>query len=193
MPRTQNTEAVKMRRLKKADCEVDFFFIDGVSFSLRSRVAILSDSLEMCQHFFKVFPKFSLKRFEPRMNTDFTDDSDVENQPSIGGNSRFSRKYNNAVTCCYHLAPYPQEKSVPPANMPKNFREKCAISALARSRKFLAHEMRHPLQADRRLHPPTGDPYFYLNFESFRCLRAVAALSWGPMLSRVPALLPKGG
>ena len=27
MPRRQNTEAVKMRRLKKADCEVDFFFI----------------------------------------------------------------------------------------------------------------------------------------------------------------------
>jgi hypothetical protein len=32
MPRRQNTEAVKMRRLKKADCEVDFFFIDEVSF-----------------------------------------------------------------------------------------------------------------------------------------------------------------
>src|SRR5947207_2137051 len=32
MPRTQKTEAVKMRRLKKADCEVDFFFIDGVVF-----------------------------------------------------------------------------------------------------------------------------------------------------------------
>jgi hypothetical protein len=61
MPRRQNTEAVKMRRLKKADCEVDFFFIDGVSFSLRSRVAILSDLPEACQHFFKVFPKFSLK------------------------------------------------------------------------------------------------------------------------------------
>jgi hypothetical protein len=30
MPRRQNTEAVKMRRLKKADCEVDFFFIDEV-------------------------------------------------------------------------------------------------------------------------------------------------------------------
>ena len=65
MPRRQNTEAVKMRRLKKADCEVDFFFIDEVSFSLRSRVAILSGMLEICQHFFKVFPKFSLKRFEP--------------------------------------------------------------------------------------------------------------------------------
>ena len=53
--------------------------------------------------------------------------------------------------------------------------------------------MRHPLQADRRLHPRTGDPYFYLNFASFRCLPAVAGLSWGPMLSRVPALLAKGG
>jgi hypothetical protein len=30
MARRQNAEAVKMRRLKKADCEVDFFFIDEV-------------------------------------------------------------------------------------------------------------------------------------------------------------------
>jgi hypothetical protein len=30
MPRRQNTEAVKMRRLKKADWEEDFFFIDEV-------------------------------------------------------------------------------------------------------------------------------------------------------------------
>jgi hypothetical protein len=26
----------------------------------------LSDMLEVCQHFFKVFPRFSLKRFKPR-------------------------------------------------------------------------------------------------------------------------------
>ena len=29
MPSRQNAEAIKMRRLKKADFEVDFFFIDG--------------------------------------------------------------------------------------------------------------------------------------------------------------------
>src|ERR1044071_7606815 len=32
MPRRQSIAAVKMRRLKKADCEVDFFFIDEVDF-----------------------------------------------------------------------------------------------------------------------------------------------------------------
>src|SRR4029077_4058251 len=58
MPSRQNTEAVKMRRLKKADCEVDFFFIDEVGVSLRSRVAILSDTPETCQHFFKFLTKF---------------------------------------------------------------------------------------------------------------------------------------
>jgi hypothetical protein len=66
MPRRQNAEAAKIRRLKKADCEVDFFFMDGVSFSGRSKVPILSVMLEACQHFFTFFPKFSLKRFKPR-------------------------------------------------------------------------------------------------------------------------------
>ena len=32
MPRRQSTEAVKMRRLKKADFEVDFFFMNEVEF-----------------------------------------------------------------------------------------------------------------------------------------------------------------
>jgi hypothetical protein len=32
MPRRQSTEAVKMRRLKKADFDVDFFFIGEVEF-----------------------------------------------------------------------------------------------------------------------------------------------------------------
>ena len=59
MPRTQNTEAVKIRRLKKADCEVDFFFIDEVSFSLRSGVGMLSDMPEACQQFFKFFLNFT--------------------------------------------------------------------------------------------------------------------------------------
>jgi hypothetical protein len=33
MPVRQTTEAIKTRRLKKADFEVDFFFIDEVKFS----------------------------------------------------------------------------------------------------------------------------------------------------------------
>ena len=65
MPRRQNTEAVKMRRLKKADCEVDFFFIDDASFSLRSRVGMLSVMPEACQHFFKFFTKFIRNRSLP--------------------------------------------------------------------------------------------------------------------------------
>jgi hypothetical protein len=45
-----------MRRLKKADCEVDFFFIlDEFSFYPRSRVSIVSDMPEVCQRFFKFF------------------------------------------------------------------------------------------------------------------------------------------
>jgi len=47
-----------MRRLKKADCEVDFFFIDEVDFSLRSRVPMLSVMPEACQHFFNFFTKY---------------------------------------------------------------------------------------------------------------------------------------
>src|SRR6266487_84739 len=66
MPRRQNTEAVKMRRLKKADCEVDFFFIDGVGFSLRSRVGMLSATPEACQHFLKFFREFLS---QPRIHT----------------------------------------------------------------------------------------------------------------------------
>jgi hypothetical protein len=37
------------------------------SFSLRSRVGILSATPEACQRFSKVLPKFSLKRFKPRI------------------------------------------------------------------------------------------------------------------------------
>ena len=36
---------------------MDFFFIDEVGFSLRSRVVMLSVMLEACQHFFKFFTK----------------------------------------------------------------------------------------------------------------------------------------
>ena len=34
----------------------------------------------------------------------FTDDSEVKDQPSIGGNSRFPRKCNNAVTFWHTLS-----------------------------------------------------------------------------------------
>jgi hypothetical protein len=45
--------------------------------------------------------------------------------------------------------------------------------------------MRPPLQADRRLHPRTGDPIFFL------ISRRLACFVGAPMLSRVPALLAK--
>ena len=153
MPRTQKTEAVKMRRLKKADCEVDFFFMDDVSFFLRSKVATLSDTLEICQHFFEVFPKFSLKRFKPRMTRSprlrrtgfadlklapfptssqlpvaalpsislfpsarFTDDPEFK----ISGRSMAILVFRGNVTMLLPFgACYPQDKSAPPANMPK--------------------------------------------------------------------------
>ena len=41
------------------------------------------------------------------------------------------------------------------------------------------------MEADRRLHPRTGDLISFLNFE------CVSRVGWGPMLSRVPALLAK--
>jgi hypothetical protein len=41
--------------------------MDEVVFSLRSRVAMLSVMPKACQHFFKFFRKFYLKRPEPRI------------------------------------------------------------------------------------------------------------------------------
>ena len=53
MPVRQRTEATRTRRLKKADCEVDFFFIDGVKFSLcgepETVMEMLGEMLEVCQ------------------------------------------------------------------------------------------------------------------------------------------------
>ena len=42
---------------------MDFFFIDEVGFSLRSRVVMLSVMLEACQHFFKFFTKSYSRKF----------------------------------------------------------------------------------------------------------------------------------
>src|SRR5437763_16411953 len=59
MPARQRTEASRTRRLKKADFEVDFFFIDGVKFSLcgepETVVAMLGEMLEWCQLLFLEF------------------------------------------------------------------------------------------------------------------------------------------
>src|SRR5262245_53002124 len=57
MPKRQNTEAIRTRRLKKADLDVDFFFISGsgVDFPLRKTrdgVVILCETLKACQHSF---------------------------------------------------------------------------------------------------------------------------------------------
>ena len=56
-PKRQRTEAIKTRRLKKADFEVDFFFIDGTElFSLGGEpdrvVRMLGEMMDACQHFF---------------------------------------------------------------------------------------------------------------------------------------------
>jgi hypothetical protein len=59
MPVRQRTEPIRTRRLKKADCEVDFFFIDGVKFSLwgepETVVKMLGEMLERCQFLFFAF------------------------------------------------------------------------------------------------------------------------------------------
>ena len=57
MPSRQNAEAVKMRRLKKADFELDFFFMNEVeSFpspvNPEMVVRILGEMLGACQHVF---------------------------------------------------------------------------------------------------------------------------------------------
>jgi hypothetical protein len=56
MPKRQRTEAIRTRRLKKADLDVDFFFIGGSGvFSLSGKPEegrILGEMLEACQHFF---------------------------------------------------------------------------------------------------------------------------------------------
>ena len=55
-PPRQRTEASKTRRLKKADFEVDFFFIDEVKFSLcgesETVVEMLGETTEECQYLF---------------------------------------------------------------------------------------------------------------------------------------------
>jgi hypothetical protein len=56
-----------MRRLKKADCEVDFFFIDEVSLPCGVEEC---GCYRLCRKYvntFLSFPEFSLKRFKPRM------------------------------------------------------------------------------------------------------------------------------
>src|SRR6478752_5583808 len=63
MPKRQRTEAVKTRRLKKADFAVDFFFIDGsgvVSLSGKPEMVarILDGGPKPCQLIFQILIKF---------------------------------------------------------------------------------------------------------------------------------------
>ena len=125
MPRRQNTEAVKIRRLKKADCEMDFFFIDGVV-SLRSRVPILPDTLAACQHFFTFFPKFSLKRLKPRMKRI----SRMVPLSEISHHLMASLVFRGNVTALLPFgARYPQDKSAPGRRTRKKRHRKDARSA----------------------------------------------------------------
>lgn len=61
MPNRQNTEAIRMRRLKKADFDVDFFFIggSGVGFTISAKpktvIGMLGETPKGCQHFFWKF------------------------------------------------------------------------------------------------------------------------------------------
>jgi hypothetical protein len=59
-PITQKTEAIKTRRLKKADFDVDFFFMDGSGvFPLcgepETVMEMLGEMREECQHLFEIF------------------------------------------------------------------------------------------------------------------------------------------
>ena len=59
MPARQRTEPIRTRRLKKADCEVDFFFIDEVKLSLcgepETVAEMLGEMLQRCQLLFWSF------------------------------------------------------------------------------------------------------------------------------------------
>jgi hypothetical protein len=139
IPRTQNTEAVKMRRLKKADCEVDFFFIDEVSFPCEVEWRSYRTCQTHVNTFFKFFRNFRCK--------DLNRDTDLKLAPfptrsplplvalpSISlfpsarftDNSEISRQLvailvflGNVTMLLPFGARYPQDKSAPQANMPK--------------------------------------------------------------------------
>ena len=125
---------------------------------------------------------------------DFTDDPEVRDQLLIGGNSRFSRKCNDSVTI---WRPAIHGKSPPRRRTCQKAQRKDAQSAplpvlenfCPRNTRMTRNEASaaggsETSSTDRRR-------YFFLNFASFRCLPAVAGVSEGPILSRVPALLAK--
>ena len=154
---------------------------------------ILSDTLEACQHFFTFFPKFSLKRFKLRMKriSRMIQMSDISHQ--LMASLVFRRKCNMLLP---FAARYPREKSAPAADMPKTSKKRCTIRALACSREFwfTKHRMiRNEASAAGRSETSSRDrrPIFFLISRRFRCLPAAAGVGWGPMLSRVPALLAK--
>lgn len=61
MPMKQKRAAITVRRLKKADFEVDFFFIDEVKCSFPAAVnpktagEMLGEMMEVCQQLFLIF------------------------------------------------------------------------------------------------------------------------------------------
>jgi hypothetical protein len=60
MPKRQKTAAIKKRRLKKADFEVEFLFIGGCGVVYLTGkpemvIAMLGEMLKECQHFFTLF------------------------------------------------------------------------------------------------------------------------------------------
>jgi hypothetical protein len=116
---------------------VDFFFIDELGFSLRSKVATLSDTLERCQHFFKVFPKFSLKRFKPLM----TRTSRMIQRSKISRQLVEILVFRGNVTLLLRFgASYPWDRSASPANMPKKLKEKMHSQLPCLFSRIFAHE-----------------------------------------------------
>jgi hypothetical protein len=82
---------------------------------------MLSATLETCQHFFKFFPKFSLKRFKPLI----TRTSRMIQRSKISRQLVAILLFGGNVTILLPFgASHPQDKVALPANMPKNVKEK---------------------------------------------------------------------
>ena len=125
---------------------------------------------EACQHFFK-FSRIFAEKIQTADDMDFTDDPEVRDQPSIGGNSPFRWKCNNAVTI---WRPAIHRKSPPRRRTCQKAQRKDAQSApLPALENFCPRNIRmtrnetsvaggsETLSTDRRR-------YFFLNFASFR-------------------------
>jgi hypothetical protein len=86
MPVSATNRPIKTRRLKNADCEVDFFFISGdeVEFEFEYETPFVAEILETRQHFFYFFTKFSIFRVRfPSQSCQFVPEARKTN-PWIG-------------------------------------------------------------------------------------------------------------